>query len=931
MTWKLKAAFWGGWLLLGAFGMGMLFLSSEVSAQPTTETRATTETAEQVSIFTSGQAPTEEVEVAVETENAPAPASSELQMPALAANTSSPTGAGPQDMDAALKSLRQDLGTAEKEEADAKAKAEGEDQTVRDKPVGQQTIAVVRDGPSPLFDAKLKLVKAELAELIPDSTRYAFLEKPAFNGSWNQAQGKKALQAALDDPNVDMVLTFGLITTSIAAQKDFKLKKPVLSASMQTTDLFGVEVNREGQSTKENYSFILLPDGLDTDLKTFHDMMRFKRVAIIVDADTYQALSGAAKRVEEKMSKLPFRVSFIPASGSPESIAARAKATSPRGVVVAGLPQMSLTEQDQLIKALNNRRVATFSLGGRSDVERGMLAALFPESGDIIARRIALNINQIMLGMSTQDLPVYIALQQQLVINARTANQIGYSPSFSILMVANVLYGEELDQGRPLTIDEAMRMAAVTNVDLVVARGQTNLSEALKNIDRSFLLPQVFSNLTYTHVDGETNRLSQGTTPESLLTTGISVRQVIFSDELISNFLAARNRFRAEQLQYQSVRLDVMALAAARFINLLAAESLLRIEVDNLKLTQTNLQIARIRFEVGDTGPADVLRWESEEAQGRAEVFLRESDVGVALTELNQALGVPGNRRWDAQDIVLGDEDMYFLDNGLQDYVTNPDQLERFREYSVFLALRNSPSLKAIDERVDARKIQLAQTERQFFIPEITGAFDLDQVIEADTINNVANSDVIVDTPWQAQVIASLPLFEGGKRFSEVYANRSELDIIIGNRITAGQFIDQGTRTAIYNIEGSYPNIELSRRSREAAEENLDLVRKQYQEGAVSIIDLIDAQNQAFGEQQRASQAVYTYLGDLYDYQRQISWYELGKTPAQKKAWLKNVSEGMQQVRKIKAVTNSTGTRAAAQAQGAKVETGPKVEGPSAP
>ncbi|MEM1059619.1 MAG: TolC family protein [Verrucomicrobiota bacterium] len=819
--------------------------------------------------------------------------------------------AGPENLDDAVRMLRQNLGTDEGE-----TEAVEPENVPEDRPIGQRRIAVVFDGPGPAFDAQFALIKQELAQLVPDSSRYRFVQKPEFNGNWTFEGVEKALQNALRDRDIDMVLVFGLISTAVASDPDTKLVKPVLSSSLQTTDIFGADVNADGSAVKENFSFILLPGGLSTDLDTFQDMMQFDRVAIIVDAATFKAISDNTEVVENLLERLPYKVTFLPAEGSPDAIAANARAVSPRGVVVGQMPRLDAEEREALYAALNRQGVATFSLAGREDVEMGALAALYPESDDIVARRVALNLNQLLIGMTTADLPVYIALQQQLVINARTANQIGFSPSFRILMVANVLFDDELDRGKPLTINAAIKMAAVNNVDLVVARAQTDLSEALKNIDRSFLLPQVFSDLTYFHVDGETVRLSQGTTPETQLSTGIAVRQVIFNDELMSNFFASRNLFLSQKLQYESVRLDVMELGALAFIDLLAAESLLRIEIDNLRLTQTNLQIARIRFQVGDTDPSETLRWESEEAQGRSAVFEREADVGIAMATLNQVLGVPGHTRWAAQDIILPDGDMYFLANGIKDFVTNPEQLERFREYSVFLALGNSPSLRAIDEEIGAERIQLGQAKRSFFLPEIEAGFDVDHVLDANVQSGVDQADVIVRTPWQAQIVATLPLFEGGRRFAEVEQNKSELDIVVGNWITAAQFVELDTRVAIRGIEGSFPSIELSRRSRAAAEENLKLVLQKYQEGAVSIIDLIDAQNQSFQEQQRAALAVYDYLADLYNYQRSISWFELGKTDQQESLWLQNLANGMRQMGRVKARNDQTGTRAAARAQG---------------
>ncbi len=97
-------------------------------------------------------------------------------------------------------------------------------------------IAVVRDGPSPARDTAA-LVESELMELMP-GVEVRFVVSPDFDAGWNADGAEAALQAALADPEIDLVLATGALVTARASAVD--LSKPVVSAYLQRMDLFGL-------------------------------------------------------------------------------------------------------------------------------------------------------------------------------------------------------------------------------------------------------------------------------------------------------------------------------------------------------------------------------------------------------------------------------------------------------------------------------------------------------------------------------------------------------------------------------------------------------------------------------------------------------------------------------------------------------------------
>ena len=59
-----------------------------------------------------------------------------------------------------------------------------------------------------------------------------------------------------------------------------------------------------------------------------------------------------------------------------------------------------------------------------------------------------------------------------------------------------------------------------------------------------------------------------------------------------------------------------------------------------------------------------------------------------------------------------------------------------------------------------------------------------------------------------------------------------------------------------------------------AAKKNLDLVTDAYSRGAVSILDLLDAQNAALIAEETATNAVFDFLIDLMNLQRSLGGFD---------------------------------------------------------
>ena len=102
-------------------------------------------------------------------------------------------------------------------------------------------------------------------------------------------------------------------------------------------------------------------------------------------------------------------------------------------------------------------------------------------------------------------------------------------------------------------------------------------------------------------------------------------------------------------------------------------------------------------------------------------------------------------------------------------------------------------------------------------------------------------------------------------------------------------------RSALYASRAASQGIDLSRKAAAAAGRNLELVTDAYARGAVSIIDLLDAQNAALLAELGAANAVYDFLIVLMEVERSAGRFDFFMTDADREAWLERLRRYLQE------------------------------------
>ena len=760
-------------------------------------------------------------------------------------------------------------------------------------------IMMIADGESPVLGARQAQIKAEILALARDDARVLFPE-PRVKPNWTLAGAEAALEAALADRSVDMVIVSGAMM-GVAVGRTQRLNKPVL-IPYAAPQLQGLP--RDGdRSGRRNLAYIAGLLNFEREISQLREIVRFDRMAIIVGKEVVEHLDEPARPVQIASQHIGIRTDLVIADADAQS-ALDAISDDVEAVYIGPLFKWSDDEIQKLVDGINERKLPSYAGAGVKWVERGALATMETEEDDIRRmRRAALYVLRILTGEPAGALPVAFEQRPVLVINMKTAQAIGTWPRFAVMAEARLINDESGTTGPLLTLEGAMLHAVRTNLDLMAEGIEIDASYEAVKVFRGRWLPQAAADGDFTINDpAVSTSFSQA---QRQFTWGISGSQLLYSPGSHADLRSSRDIYWSREHDYISVRLDIMLEAGEAYLDVLRAKNNERVNLDNLRLTRKNLALAETRNVIGVAGREEVFRWQTQIAESRSAVIEASAIRNQTEINLNRILNHP----LEAPFRVPPSEDVRAVTPGadmrLVKYLQDAWSFKVFREFMAREAIRNSPEIRSIDARISARDEILKGERRQLGIPDIAVVGGFQHIPFVDGKGSEAPAPIpgvdIVGRQtftWQVGAQASLTLFDGTSNYARIRRTFREIDRLQTDRAVIAQRLEQDVRAAMHQAGFSYANIELSRDAAEASARNLELVTDLYQRGAADIIQLVDAQNQALGAALAAANALYDFLIDALRVQRASGSFSLEGTEEERDDFIQRLDAFAAQRRK---------------------------------
>ncbi len=751
-------------------------------------------------------------------------------------------------------------------------------------------IGIVSDGKTAKDLAARALFQREIQALAEGEFLVKFPETMMLSAQGTVEGAKQALDQLFSYPDTDLILTLGTIGSNEVFRRN-TLPKPVVAPFV--VDSLVQQLPRKGDTSGvTNLAYIDSMFYMDREVMSFQKIVPFKNLAILLDQRDVTAIPEISKSARRLANEHTMTVNIVAVNSSAEeSLAAIPAGTE--AVMVGPLYHFSDDECSRLIKGLIDRRLPGYSIWSRSQVDKGLLAGEIPQDiQENLARRTAVAVQDILLGEEAGSLTVAFSRGYELTINMATARALDIYPSLATMIGANLLNEQRTDIKRHLTLQQAVNVALQANLDLSSAELNVKAGVHAVSEARSPLLPQIGIGTGVRAIDEDRAELSRGSSPENAWTGTAGGSQQIYSERSWAAYTVEQHNQTGRLMDHETVRLNVIHEASVAYFNVLRAKTIEQLFKDNLKLTQANLDRARIRMSTGVAGPDEVYRWETKFATDRIDVLARESVSLDAMEAMNRILNRPLQELFIAEETNLSNPLLIVGDKLFFHLMNNPKYLRVFRGFAVEEALSQRPELKSFDAAIEAQKRIKTAAGRERWLPDFTIEGQVEQYFSEDGAGQRGEfQDGLDDTDWQVGVFARLPLFEGGRKSAALKRNREELTRLQIDRKAAADRVSQNTLSSLNRTRASYPGISLSREAADSAGRNLQLITDSYVQGIKSIIELLDAQNQALTADQAAANAVYNFLIDLMGVQRAMGIFITFQPEDQRDAWLERVKQ----------------------------------------
>ena len=747
----------------------------------------------------------------------------------------------------------------------------------------QYDIGILSDNQTNNIQPLIQKLQNEIRAVVGEDAIINFPQGSALVNNYNLETARQNYTTLLNDGNIDIILAFGVVNNQVVSKQAVHQKPTILFGAVNQ-DFNGIDLSKE-TSGIENFTYLIESESFNEDFKKFKELTNFSNLGIVVEAPLVDILP-MRETFDRELEALGAQYKLIPFRTVSDIVN---NLDGIDAIFMAG--GFFLTEQEnrQLADTFIERKLPSFTVIGSDVVAQGMMATT--QSGENLGqffRRIALTVEAHVNGAKLSELPVFIEYTPRLTINFNTAEAVNVPIKYSLInetdFVGNMKnVRSQRDYNLLNVIDEVLK----NNLSLQSSLRDVELTEQDVRTAKSNYLPSLTASGSGTYVDPDLAAISNGQNPEFSTSGAITLNQTLFSEAANANISIQKRLQKAQQENFNASQLDAILDASNAYFNILILKANTEIQLRNLDLTKTNLQIAEQNYEAGQSGKSDMLRFRSEMAQNTQAMVEAVNQLEQGFISLNQLLNNPLGAEIDVEDVemntgVFKEYNYEELTNLLDD----PKLREPFIEFLTEEAMRNAPELKSLDYNIEAveRNIKLSGSGR--FLPTVALQGSYNSTFNRSGEGSTAPQGfALVDNSYNATINLSLPIFNQNTNNINKQIGIIQKDQLQINKDNTQLAIDANVRGGILNLINQISNIDLSTVSEETAKESLELTQASYSSGAVNIVQLLDAQNNYLNAQLSRINAVYNFLLNAIQLERSLGYYFLLNSEAENAAF----------------------------------------------
>ncbi|MEW6712512.1 MAG: TolC family protein, partial [Candidatus Riflebacteria bacterium] len=478
-------------------------------------------------------------------------------------------------------------------------------------------VAVVLDGSSKAELSFVEGLRSELEKMATDYDDIVVPQELVFHGNNEKLSIAAAIQKAFSAKEADAVICAGHLGSHLVCIQEKHLK-PTFAAQMINAriQLGGAA---EPKKARKNLNFINLNLDFAALLDNLQQIRVVKSFALIVDQNWQEIMPEMPAAFQKLAVEQDLNFRLITAE---EALAGGAPIFKDLdAAVTAPLDSLSDQQSSQLADLVTGAGIVSMSMIGSRQVEQGIFAGIYAEADRVkLARKLSLNLQRLLFDEDPATFDTAFSLNQRLSVNMKTARKLRVYPTWAQMTDAVLFNAEPEDLENKLSLTQVIETAVTRNLQLAAKRQEIEAGRHGVERARSNLRPKISLFARENVLDDD--RAETIMTPAKYTTQiGTDLMQVLFNEPARANIDIQKLMLAAKKDEEKALILDIMRDSALAYLNVLKTKTLQAIQRDNLEVTRANLEIAKFREEVGNSGPAEVYRWEIQMASARQAVI----------------------------------------------------------------------------------------------------------------------------------------------------------------------------------------------------------------------------------------------------------------------------------------------------------------------
>ena len=423
--------------------------------------------------------------------------------------------------------------------------------------------------------------------------------------------------------------------------------------------------------------------------------------------------------------------------------------------------------------------------------------------------------------------------------------------SFYFPIFSSAAADQNILPSEPLTMAEAIQIAVNQNPQVKAADFQVRAVESNSIQARSGFYPQIDFSETFNRTTNPMwafgTKLNQGiisqedfdpvrlNDPDAInnFATAVSMSWSLYDGGRTKiGWEQAKQNLEVASLMLERTRQQIIAQTAAAYVGLLLAQKNILVVNQALETAQANLTMIQSRYNNGFVVKSDVLRAMVRIADLKQQHLQAESRVEVAKAMLNALMGTPGDKPLNPVTPFAVEEE---IEGEIEDWIHT--------------ALTKRIDMKTLQQQEDLARKEIDKS-RAGHLPDLrlVGNYEINSEDFSDTADN-----------YTIGAVLKLNIFSGYHITGKTEAAKSFLNRSQEIRRAMDLRIRLQTREAFLKARSSWKRIQVAQTATDQAEEGLRIVKNRYNNGLLTIVSLLDAE-------EARQQAHTSHFKALHDY-----------------------------------------------------------------